>query len=195
MTDFMMREFLKLDIAETSLGRGYWLDQPWVDEVQRPSLTQAAVLALPHLRDDVPGAVFPDGSDAFIARFREMLGPYTTLAVAIRDEDYQELALHSRAWRLPALFVSYVALPIVLNIFSSRIDELLPGHNKGDTAEVTLFIEGENHKTLKFQYKGDPKDLGDVLSKSVPRFIDQLDPPSAPPKLPHKPVQPHKSGK
>jgi hypothetical protein len=57
----------------------------------------------------------------------------------------------------------------------------MPGHKEGDAAEVTLFIESANHKTLKLYYKGDRKDLGDPLNRSVTRFIDELDAAAAAP--------------
>jgi hypothetical protein len=183
MSEAFGREFLKFEAKETTEGRGYWLDQPWVDEAQRASLSRAHVLALPHVGDESEGPVFPDGSEAFLARFRELLGTDVSLGVAVRSADYYELALHSKAWRLPTLLVSYIALPFVINIFAARVDALLPGHKEGDTAEVVLIVEGANHKTLKLQFKGDPKDLGDLLKRSVPRFIDELD---AAPAAPHQ---------
>jgi hypothetical protein len=195
MPDFFAREFLKFEIAETSQGKGYWLDRPWVDEAQRPALVQATVLALPQVRDDEEHPFFPDGSEAFLARLREMLGPQARVGVAIRSEDYQELSLHSKAWRLPALFVTSVALPVVLNILGARIDELLPGHKEGDAAEITLFIEGANHKTLKLYYKGDPKDLGDLLNRSVTRFINELDAAAAAPHQVHRRTRTLTSGR
>jgi hypothetical protein len=194
MADPLVRRFLALEVAETSQSRGYWLGRSWVDEAQRPALIRASVLALPHVREDGEDPVFPDGSEEFLTRLRGVLGTQASLGVAIRSEDYQELALHSKAWRLPALFVTSVALPVVLNIFSARIDELLPGHSKGDTAEITLFIEGPNHKTLKLHYKGDPKDLGGFLDRSVPRFIEELNDGPAAPHQVHRRVRSRKSG-
>jgi hypothetical protein len=120
MPDLFAREFLTFKAAETSQGKGYWLDRPWVDEAQRPALVRATVLAVPHVRDDDEHPFFPDGSEAFLARLREMLGPQARLGVAIRSEDYQELVLHSKVWRLPALFVTYITLPLVLNILGAR---------------------------------------------------------------------------
>jgi hypothetical protein len=148
------------------------------------SLLAAQVLALPHV-SETDGPVFPEGSEKFLTRFREVLGAEANLAVAIRAADYNELALHSRVWRLPTLFISYVVVPLVINILAARVDTLLPGNKPGDTAEITLIIEGAHHKTLKLQFKGDPKDLGDMLQRSVPRFIDELD------KAPDAPHQVH----
>jgi hypothetical protein len=182
MSDAFAREFLKFEVTETTQGKGYWLDQIWIDEAQRASLASAHVLALPHIDGESGGPVFPDGSEAFLARFREILGRDFSLGVAIRATDYHELALHSKVWRLPTLFVSYAALPLVINILAARIDTLLPGHKNGHTAEITLIVEGAHHKTLKLQFKGDPNDLGDLLQRSVPRFIDDLE---------HAPAAPH----
>lgn len=175
MADALTREFLALEVRETSQGRGYWLDRTWVDEAERPALARADVLVLPQLsgEDEVP--VFPVGSEAVLTKLRELLGPQISLGVAIRSADYQELALHSKAWRLPTLLVSSVALPLVLNVLGNRIDDLLFGHKEGDTAEITLIVEGPNHKALKLHYKGDARDMGDLLARSVPRFIDELD--------------------
>lgn len=184
MAELSGREFLRFEVAETSQGRGYWLDQPWVDEAQRASLLKAQVLALPHVGQN-EGPVFPDGSEAFLARLRELLGTEASLGVAIRAEDYSELALHSKAWRLPTLFISYIAVPFVVNILAARLDTLLPGHQTGDTAEIKLIIEGPNRKSLTLQYKGDPKELAPLLKNSIPRFIEQLD------KQPDAPHQVH----
>jgi hypothetical protein len=185
MSDAFAREFLKFEVTETDEGKGYWLDQPWVDEEQRASLSKAHVLVVPHVRDGSEGPVFPDGSEAFLARFREVLGTDASLGIAIRGADYHELALHSKAWRLPTLFVSSVAIPLVINILAARIDTLLPEHKTGDTAEITLIVEGAHHKTLKVQFKGDPKDLGDLLQRSIPRFIHELDDAPAAPHQAH----------
>jgi hypothetical protein len=181
------REFLKFEVRETDEGVGYWLDRPWVDAAQRPGLLAAQIVAVPdHGADD--GPMFPEGSGDFLARFREVLGDTADLAVAIRSSEYQELALHSKAWRLPTLILKYGIFPIALNIFANRLDELLPGHQKGDTAEMTLIIEGPNHKALKLEYKGDPAQMVPMLQSAIPKFIDQLD---AAPVSPHQ-VHPNK---
>ena len=105
------RDFIQFGIAATTRGRGYWLDRPWVDDAQRPALAAASILALPSQRGDEDAPYFPTGSEAFLERLRGLLGPETSFGVAIRSADYQEVAFHSKAWRLPNLFVSYVPCP------------------------------------------------------------------------------------
>jgi hypothetical protein len=180
MSDSLNREFLKFEVKETSEGIGHWLSRPWVDEAQRSGLIKATILALPHTGGE-EGPVFPVGTADFIERLREALGAEATLAVAIRSDDYQELSLHSKAWRLPTLLLTAGVVPVALNILANRIDELLPGHKAGDTTEVTLIVEGPNNKALKLHYKGDASQLGPMLNTAIPRFVEELnEAPAAP---------------
>jgi hypothetical protein len=184
MSDRFGREFFLFEVNETSEGLGHWLDQPWVDEGQRPGLIKASILALPHAGTE-EGPVFPVGTAEFIERLREALGTEATLAVAIRSDDYQELSLHSKAWRMPTLLLTAGIVPVALNILANRIDELLPGHKTGDTAEITLIVEGPNNKALKLHYKGDAHQLGPMLNMAIPRFVEELNAASAAPHQSH----------
>lgn len=157
--------------VETDERRGYWLDQPWVDPDRRGTLLAAAILALPSEAEE--GRLFPGGAGEFLDRLRDLVGDEIDIQVAIRDEDYEELSLHGKAWRLPVLFVSAVAVPVMVNILSNRLDELLPGHKAGDVAEATLIIERPDRQSLKVTYKGDPEALGAFLATTVPKFIEQ----------------------
>ncbi|TIS48044.1 hypothetical protein [Mesorhizobium sp.] len=180
MSDGFGREFLKFEVKETSEGLAHWLNQPWVDEEQRPGLIKASVLAVPSTHgEDSP--VFPEGTADFIERLREALGADAMLGVAIRSENYQELALHSKAWRLPTLLLTAGILPVALSILANRIDELLPGHKEGDITELTLIVEGPNNKALKLHYKGDARQLAPMLNTAIPRFVEELnEAPAAP---------------
>lgn len=184
MSDRFAREFMMFEVKETQEGIGHWLDQAWVDEAQRLGLIDASILAVPHTGDD-DGPIFPVGTAEFIEHFRAALGDKGTLAVAIRSADYQELSLHSKAWRLPTLVLTYGIIPVALNILANRIDELLPGHKVGDTTEITLIVEGPDHKALKLHFKGDACDLGPMLNTAVPRFVDELNEAAASPHQVH----------
>jgi hypothetical protein len=187
MSDRLGREFLTFEVTETSEGIGYWLDQAWVDETQRQDLIDASILAVPNAGGE-DGPVFPVGTTEFIARLQEVLGSDGRVALAIRSSDYQELLLRSKVWRLPTLLLTYGVLPVAMNILSSRIDELLPGHKAGDTTEITLVVDGPNHKALKLHYKGGAHDLGQMLNTAIPRFVNEL---NEAPASPHQ-VHPRK---
>ena len=181
MSESAKQELFRSEVTETSQGRGYWLDRPWVDESQRTELVTAPILVVPWVGGDAELPSFPTGTEDLLARLANMLDSQTAMRVAIRAADYQEMALHSKARRLPTFFITSIALPLLLNLLSSRLDELLPGHKVKDTAEITLIVEGEHHKVLKFKYKGPVRDVGATLAQSVDRFIDRLDTDSAEP--------------
>lgn len=174
MDEAHKRQFLHVDVAETDMGRGYWLDQPWVDQSQRSALLAASVWAVPGRASD-GRPIFPSSSEAIINNLRRLLDERASLAVAIRASEYQELAQHARAWRFPIFFVTSIALPFFVDILANRVDELLPGHQAGDTTEATIIIEGTEHKSLKVDYKGDVRVLGQFLKESVPLYIQELE--------------------
>jgi hypothetical protein len=119
MSDGFSCEFLLFEVNETSESLGHWLDHPWVDEGQRPRLLKASILALPDAGSE-EGPVFPVGTAEFIERLREALGTEATLAVAIRSDDYQELSLRSKAWRMPTRLLSAGIVPVALNILGNH---------------------------------------------------------------------------
>lgn len=169
--DPLTKPLVAFQAVETDERRGYWLDRPWVDPDRRSVMLAAAILALPSEAEE--GPVFPGGAGEFLDRLRDLVGAEIAVQVAIRDEDYEELSLHGKAWRLPVLFVSAVAVPVMVNILSNRLDELLPGHKAGDVAEATLIIERADRQSLKVTYKGDPEALGAFLATVAPKFIEQ----------------------
>lgn len=179
MHDGFARPMLDLRVAETGEGRGHWLDQPSTPVERRAELLAATILVVPHLPPEGPS--FPVGTAEFIEHLRDALGASGTVDIAISPEAYSEIALHSKAWRLPTLIVSAVFVPIVVNILSNRIDELLPGHKKDDVAEIELVIEAPDRRSLKVTYKGDPAEMGRYLDAATSKFIASTTPPAVPP--------------
>jgi len=191
MSDALKRQLLEFKISETDEARGYWLDKPWIAEDRRLALVSASILALPTLQEAEP-PTFPVGSGEFIARLQTLVGQSHPLAVAMSSEDYVELALHSKAWRLPTLLVTTVVLPIILGILTNRLDEVLPGHKADDTAEVQFIIETPDRGALKVTYKGPAKEMGSFLENSVARYIDSAVAPAPAPQAPVPPPAPPK---
>jgi hypothetical protein len=188
------RRFLTLDVQETSEGRGFWLDKPWINDSRRAALVSAPILAVPTLgKDGVP--VFPDGTSEFIGRLQALLGDEIELGIAINDESYEEIALHSKSWRIPTLVLTAFIWPVVTNIFSNRLDEVLPGHTQGDMAEVTVIVEGPSHKSVKVTFKGAPEEIGQFLEKAVPKYIAALEGDSSETTSPAPENAPHHRGK
>lgn len=175
----MKQQLLELTVTETDHARGFWLDKPWIEDARRPALVAAGIMVVPTLHGDEP-PTFPVGTGEFLQRLREILDETTPVAVAMSSEGYVELSLHSKAWRLPTLVLSTVVLPVVLGILTNRLDEMLPGHKKDDTAEVVMIVETPDRGALRITYKGPADDIGPALERSVARYIDAAAKPAPP---------------
>lgn len=169
----MKLQLLELTVTETDHARGFWLDKPWIEDARRPALVAAAVMVVPTLHEDEQ-PTFPVGTGEFLERLREILDETTPVAVAMSSDGYVELALHSKAWRLPTLVLTTVVLPVVLGILTNRLDEVLPGHKKDDTAEIEMIVETPDRGALRVTYKGPAEDIGPALERSVARYIDTV---------------------
>ncbi|GAA0399352.1 hypothetical protein GCM10009093_27370 [Brevundimonas terrae] len=172
-TEAIKQRLLELTITETSNARGFWLDKPWIEDARRPTLVAAAIMVVPTLHE-AEQPTFPVGTGEFLQRLQALLDETTPVAVAMSSNGYVELALHSKAWRLPTLVLTTVVLPVVLGILTNRLDEVLPGHKKEDTAEIEMIVETPDRGALRVTYKGPAEDIGAALERSVARYVDTV---------------------
>jgi len=178
--DTFLPRLLSIEITASDETRGYWLDQPTSPADRRAELLSAAILVVPSPANEGETPTFPTGTGEFITDLRALMGAEFAIAVASTDADYRELTLHAKAWRLPKMLITTVALPLFLGVLANELDKLLPGHAKGDIAEATILVETPNHRILKLQYKGDPTRMADYFAREVPAYLQLIDP-EAPP--------------
>ncbi|HGK8678118.1 TPA: hypothetical protein ACJ81D_003066, partial [Acinetobacter baumannii] len=79
-------------------------------------------------------------------------------------EEYQELALHSKAHWLGVFLVAQVAVPIFTNVMSDYISNELQAKSD-DEIEVNIIIEKNNDKNIKVAYRGKAEHINSVLDK------------------------------
>jgi len=174
--DTFVPRLLSMEITASDETRGYWLDQPTTPAERRAEFLSAPLLVLPSPAGEGEAPTFPNGTGEFLDELRALIGDQFAIAVASTETDYRELKLHAKAWRLPKMLITTVAFPVFLGVLANRLDALLPGHAKGDTAEATLLIEAPNHRVLKLQYKGDPTRMADYFAREVPLYLELIDP-------------------
>lgn len=176
MSETLVETFLDVRVEETRNDRGYWASQTWVDPTRRNEVATAAVVVLPTTDED-GSVLYPAGAPDFVRTLREALGPDLHVVVPTRPEDYAELLLHSREWRLPKLLIAYVAVPLLINLLSTKITTVLPGFEAEDTINMELVVEGENHRCLTVKFKGPAKAIPDVVLRQIERCGDYLNNP------------------
>lgn len=162
------KNYLSLNISDSNKSLQHWLAQPYVNEDLASKIKQADVLVLPweEFRPDEP-ILFPNGSADFYRRIAKAVGPERVAIVASADL-YREIALHANVWRLPALFVTVVAFPILLNVISSEIDSHL--FHKDDRVELNLVVSASNHQCVQIAYKGPADGAVEKLAEAATRY-------------------------
>lgn len=173
MSESLIETFLDVRVEETRCDRKYWVSQNWVDPSRRSELSTAPIVLLPTTDDD-GSILYPSGAPDFVKSLRDALGPDFKVLVPTRPEDYAELLLHSREWRLPKLLIAYVALPLLINLLSTKIAAVLPGFEDGDTISMELVVEGENHRCLTVRFKGPADAIPEVVQKQIERCSEYI---------------------
>lgn len=119
-----------------------------------------SVLILPSVRQN---DAFHTGTIDIFSYLQEELGENEVELFAF-DEEYQELALHSKAHWLGVFLVAQVVVPIFTNVMSDYISKELQAKSD-DEIEVNIIIEKNNDKNIKVAYRGKAEHINSVLDK------------------------------
>lgn len=146
-----------VSVAETVESKEFWIGQGLAPG-HEDALQAADVLIVPlkDFRQGVPVAFHQDTP----ALFRYLASELGDLKVEIcsSEEEYVEVSLHSKSFRLSGMVVTYVVAPLLINLLSSYIYDHLKAQPK-DSVEVGLIVEDHECKAFKFEFKGEAKDF------------------------------------
>jgi hypothetical protein len=165
----MDRTLFHVEVKESSQGRSYWLDRPWM-QTQRLAARDADILVVPweNFREGFP-AVFPQGTSQFVVQLREATG--STVAIAIDKDQYVEITLHSNVKRYATLLVTLVALPTVASTIGNLLSHAIEGAKPDDTVELKLLVEDHGDKCISIEYKGPPGRAVETVVKEAERCL------------------------
>jgi hypothetical protein len=166
------RTFLSLEVAETDKDRAYWTSRPWLTNAETVRAADVLLVPWENFRENKP-ALFPLGSGDLFRELSKALGD-KSVAVAIDQGNYEEVALHAEATRLATLFVTLVALPFVVNLLSSKVDRWLNDPVPPQTVEMEVIVEGDWGHCLSIKYKGPPSGMVDAISTQAKECLPRL---------------------
>ncbi len=175
----------KIEIKETTRALDYWLSRPYLSSDVRRSLANAKVILVPEegFRDrDV--RVFPVGTEEFYNQLREKLPGDLPLEIAINEDDYKEVALHSAVLILGGLVVTgvtLVVLPVLVNVVSEYVNRRLYGDK--DRAEAIVRWEltvVDGSRAAKISYEGPAIDFQSEMQRAISELPTMIPPPALP---------------
>lgn len=166
------RTLFEVSVRESDRGREYWLARPWLVD-RRAEVQRADVLVVPweDFRDDEP-ALYPQGSADVV---RQLAGyGALSLELAIDEDRYHEISMHSKMHRMPTMLVKIVLLPAVGGMLGNLMTELVKGGNHRDQVKLRVIVEGDHGRCASIDYEGPPGRLAHTLLAEADRcFPDQ----------------------
>ena len=154
----------KVEVTITDRNRAFWVNKSWVSSDLAPTIRAADILVTPLVEFRLEHeALFPSGTTDFLRALKSEL-PEQGLVVAIDQDRYEEIALHSKQIRWPTLMLSAVILPLLVNALTEIAKKrLLDEPSKHATIEMSVIVEGHRGHCIEIKYNGPANDLAKTL--------------------------------
>ena len=158
------------EISESSLTFEEIYKKPFFPKQYEQELKKANVLLIPfeNARSGIEVA-FPETTTEFLQFLKEQNDKELVSDIAIDDEHYQKLELHSAVITIATCIVQEVVRPIVASIIAAYIyDEVKKYHRTPNemTAKLDVYVEKDG-KTKRISYEGPASKVEDVLKTPV----------------------------
>jgi len=140
----------------------------------RASVQSSNFLLLPHidLREHT-GPTFPSGTEELYRYLVDNAPADLKPEIAIADEDYAELAFHDEAVTLATFIVTFVALPLALNLVGNWLSFYL-GARFGRSTVKSEVIVIKQSRGFAIRYEG-PADTFESIVQSAAEAISNDD--------------------
>lgn len=176
--------FVKLEATEQDWG--YWIGRPYLSAEISQSASEASVLLVPQegFRDS-DSKVFPVRTEEFFEDLKTNLPDDLKVEIAIEDDEYKEVALHSALVILGSVVVggaSLVLAPIVVNVVSEYLKRRLftEKEQEGTTVRWELTVI-RPEQAVKLTYEGPATEMNSNLSEAIAQISNdppKLEPPA-----------------
>ncbi len=155
--------------AGSEVTRSSVLDSSYIDESLREQLAGADLLFIPD--DDAHGSgaiTFPVGTREVFQYMRDNIPSPGKVEIAIRDEDYVELALYDTTIIITTFVTTRVFLPVVLNLLSRWIEDRLGVRFTKAQVKARLIVEEKDGRSFDLQYEGPAKTFTETVRDALP---------------------------
>jgi len=159
------------DLPIPSIARDldYWASRDFLSPATRESLRRATIILVPHesFRDHA-APVFPAGTTELFRMLQKQAPEGTGVEIAIEENEYREVTLHSDIVRLATIFVKFIGAPTVVGLLVEYLKKKLGSRFFEAEVEASLIVEREDsdgRRAFQLDYKG-PADAYETTVKS-----------------------------
>lgn len=139
-----------------------------LDEIKK-----ANVLLIPDYikRDTREGYVFPENTQEFLEYMKDNAGDTLKPDIAVDDDGFKKIELHSATIIITTLVVTNIILPMVVNLVSNFLyDQVKKMHRerKNVSAKVNIIVTEEaDKKSKKISYEGPVSGIKAALNSAA----------------------------
>ena len=160
-----------LNVSDTDITFEEIYKKPYVPEAYLNDIKQADLLIIPNEgfrnEDDV---LFPETTRDFFEYLKENEHVGIVADIAISDENFQRIELHSAVIEVAKIIVQWGVLPIATNMISTFLYNLVCRYHRkpeDTSAKVQIIVEEtETKKSKKITYEGPVSGVKDALDRA-----------------------------
>ena len=147
------------DVTFEKIYKKEYIPTEYLDDIKKANLL---IIPNENFRDE-GDVLFPETTREFFDFIREFPNDEIIADIAISDEDFKRIELHSAVIEVAPIIVQTIVLPIVLNIISSFLYDLVKKYRRKpeDTEETAT------KKSKKITYEGPVSGIKEVLDQTA----------------------------
>ena len=159
---------------ETSRGFRYWSEKQGESTELSDAILSADIVLLPNEGfRDYKGFVFPVGTEELFAQLKKRLPEEILVDVAVSDDEYREVAVHSDLVAIAEFLVTKVAAQILVCFLVDYLKQRLRWRFDRTNVKATLVIEdndGRRHRTVRMTFEGPAPEFESAMKESIDAF-------------------------
>lgn len=155
------------DVTFEKIYKKEYIPTEYLDDIKKANLL---IIPNENFRDE-GDVLFPETTREFFDFIREFPNDEIIADIAISDEDFKRIELHSAVIEVAPIIVQTIVLPIALNIISSFLYDLAKKYRRKpeDTSAKVQIITEETatKKSKKITYEGPVSGIKEVLDQAA----------------------------
>ena len=160
------------DITFEEIYKKKYIPIEYIDEIKGANLL---IIPNENFRDE-GDVLFPETTREFFDYIKSQSGDQVIADIAISDEDFQMIELHSAVIEVASIIVQLAILPIATSMIASFLYDLVKKYNRSaDTtsAKVKIIVEEtESKKSKIITYEGPVSGVKDTIESSKELFSE-----------------------
>lgn len=167
-----------LNVSDSDITFEDIYQKPYIPTEYMAEIKRANLLIIPNesFRDE-GDILFPETTREFFEYLKDKSDDELVADIAISDEDFQRIELHSAVIEVAKIIVQLVVLPVATGLIASFLYDLVKKYHRRpeDTSAKVQIIaeETETKKSKKITYEGPVSGIKDALDQATKELFSK----------------------